>query len=138
MSNVTRDVIVDLWPVYEAGEASPDTRTLVEQFLAADRELESILRRASASTRRAFHASSPEAARATAAERSAVEATRARLFRQRWLLAAAIGTTLVPFAVVFGGEGGPRMLAEDYPAIWALLLVGAAAWAKFWHSTKSL
>ncbi len=138
MSNVTRDVIVDLWPVYEAGEASPDTRTLVEQFLAGDRELESILRRASASTRRVFQAPPAEAKRESTTERAAVEATRARLFRQRWLLAAAIGTTLMPFAIVFGGEEGPRMLAQDYPAIWALLLLGAAAWAMFWHSTKSL
>jgi anti-sigma factor RsiW len=36
---VTRDVIVDLWPVYEAGDASADTRALVEEFLSADPEL---------------------------------------------------------------------------------------------------
>lgn len=35
---VTRDVILDLWPVYEAGEASADTRALVEQFLQDDPE----------------------------------------------------------------------------------------------------
>jgi hypothetical protein len=33
---VTRDVVSDLWPVYEAGEASADTRALVEAFLAGD------------------------------------------------------------------------------------------------------
>lgn len=31
---VTHDVISDLWPVYEAGEASADTRALVEEYLA--------------------------------------------------------------------------------------------------------
>ena len=36
--NVTRGVILDLWPVYSAGEASPDTRALVEAFLATDPE----------------------------------------------------------------------------------------------------
>jgi hypothetical protein len=35
---VTRDVVTDLWPVYLSGEASPDTRALVEQFLAGDDE----------------------------------------------------------------------------------------------------
>lgn len=35
---VTREVIVDLWPVYESGAASPDTRTLVEEFLGDDPE----------------------------------------------------------------------------------------------------
>ena len=31
--NITRDVIIDLWPTYTAGEASADTRALVEEFL---------------------------------------------------------------------------------------------------------
>jgi hypothetical protein len=30
---ITRDVIADLWPLYAAGEASPDTRALVDAFL---------------------------------------------------------------------------------------------------------
>ncbi len=38
MENVTRDVIADLWPLYDAGEASPDTRALIEAFLREDRE----------------------------------------------------------------------------------------------------
>jgi len=38
MENVTRDVIVDLWPVYVSGEASQDTRRLVEAFLRNDPE----------------------------------------------------------------------------------------------------
>lgn len=38
MENVTRDVIADLWPLYVAGEASPDTRALIEAFLREDRE----------------------------------------------------------------------------------------------------
>ena len=36
--NVTRAVVLDLWPVYAAGEASADTRALVEAFLDADPE----------------------------------------------------------------------------------------------------
>ena len=34
--NVTREVINDLWTVYVAGEASTDTRALVEAFLRQD------------------------------------------------------------------------------------------------------
>ncbi|MET0553054.1 MAG: hypothetical protein ABW221_08455 [Vicinamibacteria bacterium] len=41
---VTRDVIVDLWPVYEAGDASADTRALVEEFLSGDPALARELR----------------------------------------------------------------------------------------------
>jgi hypothetical protein len=36
MENVSRDVITDLWPLYVSGEASPDTRILVEAFLHED------------------------------------------------------------------------------------------------------
>lgn len=36
MENVTRDVISDLWPLYTAGEASADSRALVETFLRRD------------------------------------------------------------------------------------------------------
>ncbi len=34
--NVTRDVILDVWPAYVAGEASADTRALVDEFLQGD------------------------------------------------------------------------------------------------------
>jgi anti-sigma factor RsiW len=36
--NVTRDVVSDLWPLYASGDASADTRALVEAFLARDPE----------------------------------------------------------------------------------------------------
>jgi hypothetical protein len=35
---ITRDVVSDLWPLYEAGEASADTRAVVEEFLKSDAE----------------------------------------------------------------------------------------------------
>jgi hypothetical protein len=41
--NVTREVINDLWPVYAAGEASPDTRALVDAFLQQDPEFARLL-----------------------------------------------------------------------------------------------
>lgn len=33
---VTRDVVSDLWPLYQAGEASGDSRALVDAYLAQD------------------------------------------------------------------------------------------------------
>jgi anti-sigma factor RsiW len=36
---VTRDVILDLLPIYCAGEVTTDTRSLVEEFLRTDAEL---------------------------------------------------------------------------------------------------
>jgi hypothetical protein len=36
---ITRNVILDLLPLYLAGEASPDTQALVKKYLEADPEL---------------------------------------------------------------------------------------------------
>jgi hypothetical protein len=44
MLNVTRDVVADLWPLYESGEATADTRTLVDEFLANDPAFATTLR----------------------------------------------------------------------------------------------
>ena len=41
---VTRDIVNDLWPLCQAGEASADSRTLVNTFLAADAGFASTLR----------------------------------------------------------------------------------------------
>src|SRR5258708_22942308 len=43
--NVTREVINDLWPLYAAGEASADTRALVEVFLRQDPDFAGLLQR---------------------------------------------------------------------------------------------
>jgi anti-sigma factor RsiW len=42
---ITRDVILDLLPLYLAAEVSADTRTLVEQYLETDPELAKIAQR---------------------------------------------------------------------------------------------
>jgi hypothetical protein len=41
---VTRNVISDLWPAYAAGEASDDTRALVDGFLQQDAEFAAALK----------------------------------------------------------------------------------------------
>ncbi len=41
---ITRDVVTDLWPLYESGEASADTRALVDEYLAQDPEFARALR----------------------------------------------------------------------------------------------
>jgi hypothetical protein len=42
--NVTREVINDLWPLYASGDASADTRELVDAFLRQDPEFDVLLR----------------------------------------------------------------------------------------------
>ena len=42
---ITRNVILDLLPLYLADEVSADTRTLIEQFLESDQELANVVKR---------------------------------------------------------------------------------------------
>jgi hypothetical protein len=42
--NVTREVISDLWTLYSSGEASADTRALVDAFLQQDPEFAALLK----------------------------------------------------------------------------------------------
>jgi hypothetical protein len=48
MSEVTRNVILDLLPLYLADEVSVDTRTLVEKYLESDPELLAIVEKSAA------------------------------------------------------------------------------------------
>ena len=41
--NISREVIIDLWPAYSTGEASADTRAIVEEFLQQDPEFARLL-----------------------------------------------------------------------------------------------
>ncbi|MFO1187107.1 MAG: hypothetical protein U1E87_06415 [Alphaproteobacteria bacterium] len=42
-SDITRSVISDLWPLYKSGEASADSKRIVEEFLSQDREFRTAL-----------------------------------------------------------------------------------------------
>jgi ferric-dicitrate binding protein FerR (iron transport regulator) len=42
---VTREVVSDLWPLYSSGEASQESRALVDAFLASDKGFASTLQR---------------------------------------------------------------------------------------------
>ncbi len=44
MLKVTRDIVSDLWPLYRCGEASTDSRRLVDAFLATDGDFAARLR----------------------------------------------------------------------------------------------
>lgn len=95
---VTREVISDLLAAYFSGEASADTRRLVEDFFRQDPEFE---RAARASVEAA-----PDLRRLSAAvpsgngEKAALERVRAILRRQRLFFAIAL--TLTANAVLIG------------------------------------
>lgn len=131
--NVTRDVIVDLLPVYLSGEASADTRALVEQFLKDDRELAATIRRGWMEKMSAAVPSDlpPEL------ELKAFRRTKRLVGRLRWLLGLAIFFTSIALSISFETRGFHIVkirlfLFEQAPVEWAVCAtLGAACWAAY-------
>ena len=117
---ITRDVISDLWPLFEAGEASPDTRALVKEFLDGDPELARQLRAQAAE-------SLPPAAIPTLPpdrEAQALKQTRKILHGQDWLMLLAF---------IFSGMAFGRIVSDtSWDVSPRNFIISAAIAAVFW------
>lgn len=126
---VTRDVVTDLLPLYFGGEASADTRALVEAYFAQDPEFARLARAHP-------EASLPHTEPTTSLKESEMET----LQRTRKLLNIRAGLqgvsgflTLLPFAFTVGVEdSGFAWLFLDQPVALAVIVsLAAAAWAAY-------
>jgi anti-sigma factor RsiW len=116
---ITKDVIMDLLPLYLAGEASADTRRLVESYLAEDASLARAV-----SEQRAQEPTRLSATISPDSELRALLETRKRLRLRSWIVGLAICLTLFPLSVSFGPHG-MRWAWADMPAV--AITMGAAA-----------
>lgn len=114
-TTISRDVVKDLLPVYLLGEASADTRRLVEDFLATD---EALRRDVEAARRISLP---PTDAPPPTAEKKTLDATRQLLKHRTSTLATAVLFTLLPFSFVVKDSEVTFLLFRDEPVI-------AAAW----------
>ena len=126
---VSRDVILDLLPVYLAGDASPATRELVEAYLREDAELAQRIRRDWAENFRRIAPSTlpPEL------ELKALSRTRAILGWQKWSFALAITFTALSLSSRLSFRAGRladfHLLLTEYPGPFGTCLVlGVAFW----------
>jgi len=128
--NITKDVIVDLLPLYEAGEASADTRALVDEFLAAHPELVP----AAAAVFSAAPAPRPEHER-----KAALMRTQALLSRRHWFFGVALACTLSMFAFSFEGSRLTWFMWRDARPM-ALVLMGFAigSWIGYIRANRQL
>src|ERR1039457_111989 len=114
--NVTREVILDLLPVYLSGEASPATRTLVEEYMKQDAELAQRIRLQWAD----IFAKAVPSALPPDLELRSLRRTRSLLSWQRWLFGLAIFFSAMSLSNEFSFKGGHfqefHFLLRDYPA----------------------
>ena len=128
-TNVPREVLLDLLPIYVSGEASAATRALVEAHLAKDADLARRLHEARALPKLA-PGLPPEL------EMRALRRTRGALDLQRWLFGLAILFTALTFTTRLTFHGHRitefRLLIFDYPREFgACLVLGIAFWIAY-------
>jgi hypothetical protein len=117
-NRITREVVLDLLPAVRAGTASADSRALVERFLAQDPELAA----------RAALMPFPS----VELELQALNRTRSRLNRGKWMMGLAIFFTLLPLSGAVTSSGIDFVLMRDAPLVAAAsLVVAVGMWLAF-------
>jgi hypothetical protein len=132
--NVTRSVIHDLLPAYLAGEASPDTTALVEEFLRQDAGL-----RRTVEALRARPLPEPSIALPATHEKETLDKTKRMLRWRGILMGLGIFLTLLPMSFVHSDRIRWVFLRDMPPAVTALVWLGAlACWASFLYTRRRL
>jgi hypothetical protein len=125
--NITRDVVRDLLTIYLAGEASPDTVALVNEYLKGDQELAR-----EAEEARSSGLGLPATAPPTG-EKQALEETRQLLKNRTATLVVAMIFTVMPLTFAFHGTTITFLMIRDAPVIGiAWWMTAAAMWV--WHA----
>jgi anti-sigma factor RsiW len=125
---ITRNVIHDLLPAYIAGEASADTRALIEEFLRRDPELGSQVEEQKKlgpldSTLKGTPTMPMDHEVQTLAR------TKTLLVRRTWLLALAIAFSLAPLSFTFDNGHITWMMFRHVPRLaFAYAFFAAGFW----------
>lgn len=126
--NVTREIVTDLLPLYYSGEASADTRALVEDFFRRDPEFAHLARRMSEVREKLVQDVPPAEARL---EKDALKKTRDLLVVRNMWLCFAVAYTLVPL-LFFKNHGRWWFMLRDNPeAAHLFLFFGFFCWVAY-------
>ena len=140
MITLPRHVIVDLIPLYLAGELSPETRTVVDDYLQSDPALAARVKAVSAESL-SFEAGDVSAI--PDLELLSVRRTRTLLAWQRWLFGLALGFSAVGLSVAAslgnGRVGNVHLMVRDYPIPFGTCLLAAAGcWVGYYRLRRRL
>lgn len=127
--NITREVITDLLPAYFSGEASEDTRTLVEDYFRENRDFERITRKA-ATPCHMLRASAKVSADVEA-EKRGLDKIRGELQWRKWLFGGALFFTLAPLSVLVKGSTSWWIVRDDPLEAGFLWVIAAILWVVY-------
>jgi hypothetical protein len=111
--NVTREVVTDLLPIYFSGEASGDTKVLIEDYFRQDPDFERIARNA-ATPLETLRAATPISA-GSEKEKRDLESVFGGLRRRKWLFGVSLFLTLVPLSFDFTHDHIVSLMVRDAP-----------------------
>jgi anti-sigma factor RsiW len=126
---VTRNVIQDLLPLYLAGEASPDTRALVKEFVAQDAGLAAEVERHKSDSLKQILKQGDLMSLPQDHDAKTLARTRSTIAQRSWTLGLAIAFTVFPMSFVFEKGHIEWMMLRDTPSM------AMASWAAafgFW------
>ncbi len=129
---ITQDVIKDLLTVYLAGEATADTRALIEDWLRTDPELARQVNQARNADLPAVPPLPPTI------EKRALDRTRRQLRWRAILLGTAILVSMLPLSVTFSSEGFRGLLIEDWLGRVIVIAVAGALWVVYWLVSRRM
>ena len=122
---ITRNVVEDLLAVYLAGDASADTRAIVEEWLRGDPALARQVELARA-------ISLPPPPLPASAEKRALDRTKRHLRWRFVLLGTAVYVTTMPLSITFDSRGFNGLLIDGWPARIVILVIAAMLWVAYW------
>lgn len=131
---LSRDVILDLLPLYMSGDASDATRLVVDEYLRGDPELAAQVRAGAA-----FRIE-PETTIPPDLEMRALRRTRRRLATMRWLFGLACFFSAISLGVEVTHDGGQvrgALLLVRYPSVMIYpALVAMVCWSAYYTLRK--
>src|SRR5262249_5440195 len=113
LMTVTRDVILDLLPLYFAGQASADTKQLVDDFLVTDPDFARMSARFD-SLSKARGGARPDG---DLGERRALQRARLLLCYRNELIGVAVASWLAPFLFVFRNSRIEWVMFQEKPVM---------------------
>jgi hypothetical protein len=132
--NITRNVILDLLPLYLADELSDDSRALVEAFLATDPALAALTKQASQTP--SLESISIPLTKDN--EMKSFERTKRLLFQKNLFLALAIFISLSLLAFRIDETGITWLWQGARGMVWGLFIAAALLWVAFASITYQL